>query len=75
MATYSLVWASSRASQSRPRAVEPVSRSDFASTMEKIVRMTPEAIGSRISTRPVKRGCRRSSQSRGASESETSFSL
>ena len=56
-------------------AVEPDSVSDFASTIEKIVRMTPEAIGSRISTRPAKRGCRRSSQSRGASASETSFSL
>ena len=30
---------------------------DFASTIEKIVRMTPEAIGSRIRTRPAKRGC------------------
>ena len=59
----------------KPASVEPLAATDFARIIPKTVRMTPEAIGSRIRSLPEKRGERRSSQSRGASASLTSFSL
>ncbi len=66
-----MVCASSRRSQSIPRAVSPVSCMLRTRTMPQIARMVPLAMGSRISTLPRQAGSRISSQSAGASLSGT----
>jgi hypothetical protein len=72
---YSLVWPSSRRSHSKPRSGLPVSFTERERTMPNTVRIVPLASGSRIRILSFHFGSRRSSQSWGASASETALEL